>query len=69
MDKELRGDRVRATLAAMFVIAAMTIALAIIVEPGSVRIVGNDHPAGASGMARPHPPLDRAPGEPLKEPL
>src|SRR5947207_12204828 len=40
--------------------------VAIATEPASLRVASNDSPAvGASGLARPHQPLDRAPGEPL----
>lgn len=55
------------TLAAVMVVAA---AFAIFGENAGPQLVSNDQPAaGSSGMARPHPPLDRAPGEPLKAPL
>jgi hypothetical protein len=55
------------TLAAVIVVAA---AFAIFGENAGPQLVSNDQPAaGSSGMARPHPPLDRAPGEPLKAPL
>jgi hypothetical protein len=67
MDK-LRRDRVRAILAAIFVIAAIVAVVAITVERSGIQLASNDQPAGASGMARPHPPLDRAPGEPLHKP-
>jgi hypothetical protein len=48
------------------------IALAIVIAIASVttldradttRIANNGAPAGTTGLARPHPPLDRAPGE------
>ncbi|HKO69339.1 MAG TPA: hypothetical protein VJV58_00255 [Bradyrhizobium sp.] len=55
------------TLVAVVVVAA---AFAIYGENAGPQLVSNDQPAaGSSGMARPHPPLDRAPGEPLKTPL
>lgn len=54
---------------AMFVLAAIT-AFVVSDERGELQVVSNDQPtAGASSIARPHPPLDRAPGEPLKTPL
>jgi hypothetical protein len=60
---------VHAIIWAMLVLAAV-IAFAISSERGDLRVVSNDQPAaGASSIARPHPPLDRAPGEPLKTPL
>jgi hypothetical protein len=68
MEKELRRGRVRATLGAMFVIAAIVTVFAITVDRSGIQLASSDQPAGASGMARPHPPLDRAPGEPLHKP-
>jgi hypothetical protein len=29
--------------------------------------VSGDAPPGTTGLARPHPPLDRAPGEPIQK--
>jgi hypothetical protein len=72
MDKELHRNRnpVRAIAAVMFLMAVTIVALLVAVERNGSRIASNDQPAaGASGMARPHPPLDRAPGEALKVPL
>lgn len=54
---------------AMLVLAAIT-AFVVSGERGELQVVSNDRPtAGASGIARPHPPLDRAPGQPLITPL
>jgi hypothetical protein len=72
MDKGLCRDRdpIRPILAAILVLAVVGMAFAITSERGGLRVMGDDQPAaGASGIARPHPPLDRAPGEPLKTPL
>jgi len=61
---------VRAIVAALVAIGAIAAAFAICGEEAGQQMVSNDQPAaGSSGMARPHPPLDRAPGEPLKTPL
>jgi len=39
-------------------------------ETATFHVAGNDPPTpGASALARPHQPLDRAPGEPLAVPL
>jgi hypothetical protein len=60
---------VPATLAAIIALAALLAISAILSDRGQ-QMVRNDEPAaGSSGMARPHPPLDLAPGEPLKAPL
>jgi hypothetical protein len=72
MDKELRRDRdlVRALRAAIFLVAVIAAACAVTAERNGIRMAGNDPPAaGSSGIARPHPPLDRAPGEALQVPL
>jgi hypothetical protein len=61
---------VHGIIAIMLVLAAVMAAVAILSERAGQRRVSNDQaPAGSSGIARPHPPLDRAPGEPLKTPL
>jgi hypothetical protein len=44
--------------------------LVFMTAPGSFRAASGDPtPPGASGLARPHAPLDRAPGEPLEVPF
>ncbi len=44
--------------------------VAISTGPGGFLVANNDPAtAGASGLARPHEPLDRAPGEPLEPPF
>ncbi|HEX9471427.1 MAG TPA: hypothetical protein VF957_18010 [Bradyrhizobium sp.] len=72
MRKELHRDRdpVRAIAAVMLPLVAIIVAFAVAVERNGIRTASNEQPAaGSSGMARPHPPLDRAPGEALKVPL
>ena len=44
--------------------------VAITAGPGSFPVANSDPAtAGASGLARPHEPLDRVPGEPLEAPF
>lgn len=72
MYQRYRRDRdpLRTILAAILIIAAAVAAFAFTREQHSSRVVSHDQPApGASGIARPHPPLDRAPGEPLQKPM
>ena len=45
--------------------AAIVIASVTTVERVNVHRVSNDAPPGTTGLAKPHPQLDRAPGEPL----
>jgi hypothetical protein len=52
------------------VLIGMMALLVIAPEPAGFQVAGNDPPAaGASGLARPHGPLDRAPGEALEAPF
>jgi hypothetical protein len=61
---------IRAIVVTLVAIAAVVAVIAILSKSAGPQMVSNDQPAaGSSGMARPHPPLDRAPGEPLKTPL
>jgi hypothetical protein len=61
-----RRERLRIVTAACVTSAAI-IAACVIATQRDPSQVASSHPpvAGASGLARPHPPLDRAPGEPL----
>ena len=71
MLRRLRRDRdpLRTILAAILILAIAIAAFVITREHDNSRIVSNSQPApGASGIARPHPALDRAPGEPLQKP-
>jgi hypothetical protein len=50
-------------------VAALGVAIAIATLEGvNVRKASNDAMPGTIGLAKPHPHLDRAPGEPLKGP-
>ena len=61
-------DQNRTTLVLSAVALAIAIAVASIVtiEHVNTRTAGNDTPPGTTGLARPHPPLDRAAGEPIQ---
>ena len=54
------------------ILFAVALAVAILaasiatLEHVNTHVVSNDAPAGTTGLARPHPPLDRAPGEPIQ---
>ena len=51
----------------VFVPVALAILLATVttLERVDTRTASNEAPPGTTGLARPHPPLDRAPGQPL----
>lgn len=56
------------TALALFAVALATVivvATAITIDSVNTRTANNDAPPYTTGLAKPHPPLDRAPGEPL----
>ena len=68
---EQAADRhARAAVMAIFaVILAVAIMAAFIttLEGIDTRHAGNVTQPGTTGLAKPHPPLDRAPGEPVRD--
>ena len=69
-DPEQAADRhARAVIIAVisFILsAAILLALVTTIHGIDTRLASNDAPPGTMGLARPHPPLDRAPGEPAR---
>jgi len=65
-----RRDRLRVvTMACAILSAAIVAAFVVATQREPPHLTSSDPPvAGTSGLARPHPPLDRAPGEPLGGP-
>jgi hypothetical protein len=59
-------DPNRAALLLSAIALAIAIGSAITSEHLDTRTASNDAPPGTVGLARPHPPLDRAPGEPIQ---
>jgi len=51
---------------AVLVAVAIVAALATTIRQVDTSQVSRDLPPGTIGLAHPHPPLDRAPGEPIK---
>lgn len=49
------------------VIIAIVAAWVTTLEQVDTRTANKDTPPGATGLAKPHPPLDRAPGQPVKD--
>lgn len=62
-------DRHRTALALLAVALAIAIVVTSVstLERVNMRQATNDAPPGTTGLARPHPPLDRAPGEPIQK--
>ena len=65
MSNEPNGHRTAVVLFAVAVIVAMLAALVTTVERIDTRTASNASPPGTTGLAKPHPPLDRAPGQPV----
>jgi hypothetical protein len=60
--------RTHTTLAIFAVVVAAVIiaAFAATIHRVDIRQTSSDLPPGTIGLAHPHPPLDKAPGEPVK---
>jgi len=59
-------DRTALVLAAIGFAIAIVVACTVTMERVNTRTASNDTPPGTTGLARPHPPLDRAAGEPIQ---
>ena len=64
MSNERNGHSTAVALFAMAVIIGL-LAVTVMTFEGDTRIASNEAPPGATGLAKPRPPLDRAPGQPL----
>jgi hypothetical protein len=64
MFNERNSHRTPIALFAVAVIIAILAAFVTTLERVDTRTVDNETPPGATGLAKPHPPLDRAPGQP-----
>jgi len=58
-------NRTALVLGALALAIAIVVASTITMDRVNLRSAGNDAPPGTVGLARPHPPLDRAAGEPI----
>lgn len=65
MSKEWNRHRTSVVLFAIAVIVAIFAALVTTLDGVDTRTASNETPPGTTGLARPHPPLDRAPGQPI----
>lgn len=59
------NDRAALVLSAVALAIAIVAASTVTLERVNTRTASNDAPPGTVGLARPHPPLDRAAGEPI----
>jgi hypothetical protein len=65
MSNERNNHRTAIVLFAIAVIIATLAALVTTFERVDTRTASNETPPGTTGLAKPRPPLDRAPGQPL----
>ena len=65
MDKDRNSPRTALVLFAVATALAVLLAIVTTLERVDTRTASNEAPPGTTGLARPHPPLDRAPGQPL----
>ena len=65
MANERNGYSTAFVLFAVAVIFAVLAAFITTFERVGTRTAHNETPPGTTGLAKPHPPLDRAPGQPV----
>ena len=63
MSNEPNSHRTAVVLFAVAVIIAILAALVTTLERIDTRTASNETPPGTTGLAKPRPPLDRAPGQ------
>lgn len=59
-------NRTTLVLSAIALAIAIVVASTVTIERVNTRTASNDTPPGTTGLAKPHPPLDRAAGEPIQ---
>jgi hypothetical protein len=65
MSNERKSHRAAVILFAVAMIIAILAAFVTTLARLDTRTASNETPPGTTGLARPHPPLDRAPGQPV----
>jgi hypothetical protein len=65
MANERNGHRTALVLFAIAVIFAIMAAFVTTLQRVDTRTANNETSPGTTGLARPRPPLDRAPGQPV----
>ncbi len=65
MSNERNSHRTAVILFAVAMIVAIPAAFVTTLERVDARTANNETPPGTTGLAKPRPPLDRAPGQPL----
>ena len=65
MSNERNSHRTAVILFALAMIIAILAAFVTTLERVDTRTAKNETPPGTTGLAKPRPPLDRAPGQPV----
>jgi hypothetical protein len=65
MSNERNSHRTAVVLFAIAVMIALVAAFVTTLERVDTRTANNESPPSTTGLAKPHPPLDRSPGKPL----
>jgi len=65
MSIERNSHRTALILFAVAIIIAILAAFVTTLERVNTRTANNETPPGTTGLAKPRPPLDRAPGQPV----
>ena len=66
MSNDRNSHRIAVAIFAIILAAAVVAAAITTLEGVDTRHASNDAPPGTTGLAKPHPPLDRAPGEAVR---
>ena len=65
MSNERNSHRTAVSLFAVAVAIAILAAFVTTLERFDTKMANNQTPPGTTGLAKPRPPLDRAPGQPI----
>jgi hypothetical protein len=67
MNNDRKSHRTAMAIFAVILAVAIIAAFITTLEGVDTRHAGNVTQPGTIGLAKPHPPLDRAPGEPVRD--
>ena len=66
MNNDRKSHRTALAIFAVVLAIAVIAAFITTIEGVDTKQASNSGQAGTTGLARPHPPLDKAPGEPVR---
>jgi hypothetical protein len=65
VNNEKNGHSTAVVMFGTVLLLAILAGAVMIFERADTRTMSNGTPPGTTGLAKPHPPLDRAPGQPV----